>query len=43
MIGVSARTLQNWKQGRQRPEGPARAFLRVAPIIPEAVAAALAS
>lgn len=43
MIGVSVATLQNWEQGRRRPEGPARALLRVAATNPEAVAAALAS
>jgi putative transcriptional regulator len=43
MIGVSVATLQNWEQGRRRPEGPARALLRVAAANPEAVAAALAS
>jgi putative transcriptional regulator len=42
MIGVSVSTLQNWEQGRRRPLGPARALLRVAEAIPEAVAAALA-
>ena len=26
-IGVSLRTLQNWEQGRRRPEGPARVLL----------------
>jgi putative transcriptional regulator len=41
MIGVSIATLQNWEQGRRRPEGPARALLRVAAANPEAVAAAL--
>jgi putative transcriptional regulator len=41
MIGVSVATLQNWEQGRRRPEGPARALLRVAAANPEAVAAAL--
>ena len=41
MIGVSISTLQNWEQGRRRPEGPARALLRVAAANPEAVAAAL--
>jgi putative transcriptional regulator len=41
MIGVSVSTLQNWEQGRRRPEGPARALLRVAAANPEAVAAAL--
>ena len=43
MIGVSVATLQNWEQGRRRPEGPARALLRVAAANPEAVAAALGS
>jgi putative transcriptional regulator len=41
MIGVSARTLQNWEQGRRQPEGPAKALLRVAASNPEAVLAAL--
>ena len=41
MIGVSISTLQNWEQGRRRPEGPARALLRVAAANPEAVTAAL--
>lgn len=43
MIGVSVATLQNWEQGRRRPEGPARALLAVVAANPEAVAAALAS
>jgi putative transcriptional regulator len=42
MIGVSVATLQNWEQGRRRPEGPARALLKVAAHDPEAVSAALA-
>jgi len=42
MIGVSVATLQNWEQGRRRPEGPARALLKLAAANPEAVAAALA-
>lgn len=42
MIGVSVSTLQNWEQGRRRPEGPARALLQVAAANPEAVATALA-
>jgi putative transcriptional regulator len=41
MIGVSVATLQNWEQGRRRPDGPARALLKVAAENPEAVAAAL--
>lgn len=43
MIGVSVATLRNWEQGRRRPEGPARALLKVAASNPEVVAAALAS
>jgi putative transcriptional regulator len=41
MIGVSISTLQNWEQGRRRPEGPARALLKLASRNPEIVAAAL--
>jgi putative transcriptional regulator len=37
MIGVSVRTLQNWEQGRRRPEGPAKALLRIASRNPSAV------
>ena len=43
MIGVSVSTLQNWEQGRRRPEGPAQALLKVAASNPRAVVAALAS
>lgn len=42
MIGVSVDTLQNWEQGRRKPEGPARALLQVAMKNPEAVKEALA-
>jgi putative transcriptional regulator len=42
MIGVSVSTLQNWEQGRRRPEGPARSLLKVAAANPKAVVAALA-
>ena len=41
VIGVSIATLQNWEQGRRRPEGPARALLKVAAENPEAVYSAL--
>ncbi len=34
---------QNWEQGRRRPDGAARAFLRVIEREPEAVQRALAS
>ena len=42
MIGVSLSTLQNWEQGRRRPEGPAQALLKVAAANPQAVVEALA-
>lgn len=41
MIGVSVSTLQNWEQGRRRPDGPARALLKVAFENPDAVKNAL--
>jgi len=41
MIGVSLATLQNWEQGRRKPDGPARALLKVASENPEAVSKAL--
>lgn len=41
MIGVSLRTLQNWEQGRRKPEGPAKALLQVASRNPRAVLDAL--
>ena len=41
LIGVSASTLQNWEQGRRRPEGPARALLRIAATHPKALLDAL--
>src|SRR5262249_21729018 len=43
MIGGSVATFQNLEQGRRKPEGPARALLKVAAVNPQAVAAALAS
>ncbi|MCH8125289.1 helix-turn-helix domain-containing protein [candidate division KSB1 bacterium] len=41
MIGVSVSTLQNWEQGRRKPEGPARALLQVVSQNPQAVMEAL--
>ena len=41
MIGVSVDTLQNWEQGRRKPEGPALALLKVAEASPEVVMKAL--
>ena len=40
-LRASVATLQNWEQGRRRPEGPARALLKIAAENPEAVEAAL--
>ena len=40
-IGVPVKTVSNWEQGRRRPEGAARAFLRVIEREPEAVQHAL--
>lgn len=41
MIGVSVATLQNWEQGRRKPEGPAQALLKIAARNPKAVTEAL--
>jgi putative transcriptional regulator len=41
MLGISVGTLRNWEQGRRKPEGPARALLRVAAVHPDAVLDAL--
>jgi putative transcriptional regulator len=38
MIGVSARTLEGWEQGRRQPTGAARIFLVIAAKHPEIVA-----
>ena len=43
MIGVSIATIQNWEQGRRKPEGPARALLQVALRKPEALIEALST
>jgi putative transcriptional regulator len=43
MIGVSISTLQNWEQGRRRPQGPARALLKIADERPDAVIETLSS
>ncbi len=37
LMGISARTLQNWEQGHRAPEGPARVLLMVAARNPKAV------
>jgi len=37
LLGISLSTLQNWEQGRRKPEGPAKVLLNVAARYPEAV------
>ena len=41
MLGVSARTLQDWEQGRRQPSGAAKALLKVATASPNVVRKAL--
>lgn len=41
MLGVSARTLQDWEQGRRQPSGAAKALLTVAVASPKVVRKAL--
>jgi putative transcriptional regulator len=41
LFGFSLRTLQQWEQGRRRPQGAARVFLKVIDSDPEAVTRAL--
>lgn len=36
-FGVSKRTFQEWEQGRRTPTGPARNFLKVVELEPQAV------
>ncbi|RJP20159.1 MAG: helix-turn-helix domain-containing protein [Candidatus Omnitrophota bacterium] len=35
LLGVSCRTLQDWEQGRRRPQGPAKTLLRIVDQHPE--------
>ena len=35
LLGVSARTLQDWEQGRREPNGAARTLLRLAVAYPD--------
>jgi putative transcriptional regulator len=39
LLGVSARTLQDWEQGRREPTGAAKTLLRVAVTHPEVLLA----
>jgi putative transcriptional regulator len=35
LMGVSTRTVQDWEQGRRKPQGPAKSLLRIAEQHPE--------
>jgi putative transcriptional regulator len=35
VLGVSVRTLQEWEQGRRKPQGPAQALLAIVSRCPE--------
>jgi putative transcriptional regulator len=37
LLGISLSTLQNWEQGRRKPDGPAKVLLNVAANFPEAI------
>jgi putative transcriptional regulator len=37
LLGISLATLQNWEQGRRKPDGPAKILLNVAAKHPSAV------
>lgn len=43
LLGVSARTLQEWEQGRRQPTGAARSLLTIAAKRPEVLREVLAS
>jgi len=38
LLGVSARTIQDWEQGRRQPQGPAKSLLRIAEKRPKILA-----
>ncbi len=38
LLGVSARTIQDWEQGRRQPQGSAKSLLRIAEKRPEVLA-----
>lgn len=42
-LGISVRTLQNWEQGRNTPDGPGLALLRIAARDPRVIRRNLAT
>ena len=43
MLGVSVSTLQNWEQGRRKPDGSAKILLRIAAMKPDLLEMAIYS
>lgn len=43
IIGVSTKTLQNWEQGRRKPQGPAKALLNIVKKHPEVIKGPIAN
>ena len=43
MLGISPRTIQEWEQGRRKPQGTALSLLRIAQAKPNIVREVLAS
>ena len=41
LLDISARTLQNWEQGRRKPQGPARRLLQIVERHPHVLLASL--
>ncbi|MEX0904964.1 MAG: NadS family protein [Balneolaceae bacterium] len=37
LLGISVGTLQNWEQGRRKPQGPAKVLLKIAEKRPKAI------
>ena len=37
LLGISLSTLQNWEQGRRKPDGPAKVLLNIAANYPKAI------
>lgn len=43
LLGISLATLQNWEQGRRKPQGPAKVLLKIAEKRPKAILESLAN